>query len=141
MAKNKLRNPNFVLFMDSNRNSFSIISNFYVSLFLIDLYFQLIHFFISLIIIWCIYKNLIEYFIKTWCICNLFILDSHLIFWKDPFLLFCRLNCTNISIRSKQDVLKRSFLLINLLDCLLLCHFILCLIWQFQIIIVKCMFI
>jgi len=122
VTKYKLRYVYFVFFMNNNRNSFSIIEDSNTTFFLIDINSDLIHFFISLIVIRSINKNFIKYFVEPRSVCNLFISKSNLVFRKDPFLLFGRFNSTNIGVGSEKNMLKRSFLLIYFFNSFFLLH-------------------
>ena len=76
VSEDQLRNIYFVLSVNYYRDSFSIIMYSNRSFFLIYLNLELIHFFISLIVIRSIYKHFIKYLVETRCIQNLFRLES-----------------------------------------------------------------
>lgn len=122
MSKDELRNVDFMFFMNDNGDSFTIIEHRYWTSFRVNIYFELWHFLVSLIIVSCIDQNLIKYLVESRCKGDLSMGESNLVFRKNPFCLFGGFNCTDISVRSKQNVLQRSFLLINLLNRLLFLH-------------------
>ncbi len=112
MSKNKLGNINFMLFMDLNRNSFPIIKHSNHSIFF-DSNLDFSHFIISLIIISCINKYLVKYFIESRYKFN-FIIDNLIIF-KDPHCILDGSYWTNISIGSDKNMLYLRYFFVSIL--------------------------
>lgn len=105
MSKDKLRNVNFMFFMNNYGYSFTIIEHWYWATYRVNFNIKLGHFLVSLIIVSCIDQNLIKYLVKSRCKGDLSMSKSNLVFWKNPFCLFWGFNCTDISIRSEKNVL------------------------------------
>lgn len=123
MTENKFRDEDFVLFVDDYRDSFSVVMDRYKSFFGIDFHSELVHFFISLVVVSSIDKHFVEYFVETRGVSDFFVSESGLVFGEDPFLFFGGFYSTDIGVRPEKNMLERGFLLIDLLNCFILLHF------------------
>lgn len=122
MPENELRNVNLVLLVHDNGNTLSVVHDCNASLLLVNGDFDLIHFLVPLVVVCSVHQHFVKDLVKSRSVSDLLARESDLSFGEDPFLLFTRLDSTDVCVRSKKDVLKRGFLLVNLFYCFFLLH-------------------
>lgn len=119
MSKDQLRDIDIVLRMNLNWNSFPIIVYRNITFFRVDIDFDEIHFVVSLVIVSSIDKNLIENFVEGRDKCDLLRSEFQIFLPQNPFSWFLLLDTTDIGVRTDEDVLQLSFLLVDLFNCFL----------------------
>lgn len=122
MPENELRNVNLVLLVHDNGNTLSVVHDCNASLLLVNGDLDLIHFLVPLVVVCSVHQHFVKDLVKSRSVSDLLARESDLSFGEDPFLLFTRLYSTDVCIRSKKDVLKRGFLLVDLFYCFFLLH-------------------
>ena len=102
--------------MDFDGDSFSIIEDRNETFFLVYLYFEQVHFPVSLVIISRIHQHFIEYFVECRHKCNLSIGELCRILGQNPFVGFLHFNAAYVGVGAEEYMLQRCFFLVCLFD-------------------------
>ena len=116
MPKDELRDVDIVLFVNLDRNSFAIVEHWNEAFLSVDFYFEQIHPSVSVVVISCIHKYLVEYFVEGWDIMYLLVSELQIARPKHPFAWLFYLCASYVGIWSYEDVFKLRLLLVDLFD-------------------------
>ena len=105
MTKDEFWDEYFMLLVDDNWYSFTVVHDTDITFFLVYLHIELVHFLITLVVVCGVDENLVKDFVESGCICDLLACESGMPFGEDPLLLLARLNCANVGVRTEKDVL------------------------------------
>ena len=122
MAEDELGDVYFMLSVDDDGDSFTIVHDSDVAFFLVDFHVELVHFFIALVVVSGVDEYFIKDLVESGGVSDLFACESGVSFLEDPLLLLAGLYGTDVGVRTEEDVFERGFLLVDFLDCFFLLH-------------------